>query len=93
MKSNIHVMGHVICNGLQSILNGPKKSIRLGALFHEMCYVICNGLQSICNGPKKKYIWELCNIREVRYSLDVVDCYISLIIGIPQYIEYLETNI
>jgi len=56
MKSNIHVMGHVICNGLQSILNGPKKSIRLGALFHEMCYVICNGLQSICNGPEKKYI-------------------------------------
>ena len=53
MKSNIHVMGHVICKGLQSILNGPKKSIRLGALFHEMCYVICNGLQSICNGPKK----------------------------------------
>jgi hypothetical protein len=50
MKSNIHVMDHVICNGLQSILNGPKKSIRLGALFHEMCYVICNGLQSICNG-------------------------------------------
>ena len=43
------------CDGpwLQSILNGPKKSIRLGALFHEMCYVICNGLQSICNGPKK----------------------------------------
>ena len=53
MKSNIHVMDHVICNGLQSILNGSKKSIRLGALFHEMCYVICNGLQSICNGPKK----------------------------------------
>ena len=53
MKSNIHVMGHVICKGLQSILNGPKKSIRLGALFHAMGHVICNGLQSIWDGPKK----------------------------------------
>ena len=93
MKSNIHVMGHVTCNGLQSILNGPKKSIRLGALFHAMGHVICNGLQSIWNGPKKMCIWELCNNREVRYSLAVVDCYISLITCIPQYIDYLETNI
>ena len=92
-KSNIHMMGHVTCNRLQSILNGPKKSIRLGALFHAMGHIICNGLQSIWDGPKKMCIWQLCNNREVRYSLDVVDCYISLIIGIPQYIEYLETNI
>ena len=54
MKSNIHVMGHVTCNGLQSILNGPKKSICLGALFHAMGHIICNGLQSIWDGPKKK---------------------------------------
>ena len=72
---------------------GQKRVYVWGALFHAMSYIICNGLQSIWDGPKKMCIWQLCNNREVRYSLDVVDCYISLIIGIPQYIDYLEANI